>query len=374
MKTPASLFKTLLFLLLLAAGSENVFAQQDSCYTFFIHPRINHHPVAFDSINVYSQTHHVGISLYYPDSVYNNCTTGIQSFSGDFPVFQLDTKGANPFSSSTIIEITSSQNIKGKMRIVDMLGHICMEKDWMIAKGASQYRVSIPQSGMYICMVEGGGQRLSQKLVALEGNGKGTGDFNVELLGMQEGNLKDAILRSTVPISEGDRVNFVVAHTINSQVVMSHKYISSIGSPGDYHILIDMLYRIDCENFSLANCEVQVVDDASSESSFYTTLFGTYPPRVYCNVTFYDSTFVAVPTEFSGYSETPFGRCSGEYKYRLEQVSEYYYQLFYCTMTQNINETSCYTPIIVYDCDGFDFVEYYMDAVDSDGGVITRRF
>jgi hypothetical protein len=107
----------------------------------------------------------VGISLYYPDSVYNNCTTGIQSFSGDFPVFQLDTKGANPFSSSTIIEITSSQNIKGKIRIVDMLGHICMEKDWMIAKGASQYKVSIPKSGIYVCIVEGGGQGFLKNLL-----------------------------------------------------------------------------------------------------------------------------------------------------------------------------------------------------------------
>ena len=370
MKTPASLFKTLLFLLLLAAGSGNVFAQQDSCYTFFIHPRINHHPAAFDSIGICSVTHQMCVLLCHPDSVYNNCTTGIQSFSNTASVFQMAVKGANPFSSSTIIEITSSQNMKGKMRILDLLGHICWEKDWMIAKGTSQYRVSIPKSGIYVCMVAGEGQRLSQKLVALDDNGKGTGDFNVELLGLHEGNLKDVVLQSIIPISEGDRLNFHAFHTIDSQVVMTNKYISSIGSPGEYHVLINKFLLIGCENFSLANCEVQVFD-YESESQYYHA--EEFPPRIYCNVTFYDSTFFAVPTGVSGY-QTSFGQLSGEYKYRLEQVSEHDYQLFYCPVSQNINENSCYLYLQVGDCDGFRFSEFHMTAVYTDCGVITRRF
>jgi hypothetical protein len=361
--------KTIIVTLLLAIGVFNSIAQQDSCYRFTFHPRINHHPATFDSISVYNQTQAVGTKLYYPDTVYSNCATGISHYSTPAPFFQMKVKGANPFSTCSFIEISSAQSTKLRMLIVDMLGNICMEKNMTIAKGVFQYKVSISQGGAYILIAECGGQRFSQKLVVLDNSGNGTRVCNVELIDIQEEELKSVSLESSLPISDGDKVVCSIRYTIENQVVWNYKVISSFDHTVDYHLIIDKAQRIGCENFSLTNCEVQVFDDNAKNTHYYLT---DYPPHIFYNITFYDSTFVSIPTEFAEESETFY--YSGEYKYRIEQSSEYQYLLYICPMDQNINEATHYRIIALGDCDGFSIIDDFMDEFLEDFVFITRRF
>lgn len=361
--------KTIIVTLLLAIGMFNSIAQQDSCYRFTFHPRINHHPAAFDSIFVYNQTRAVGTTLYYPDTVYSNCATGISHYPIPAPFFQMKVKGSNPFSTCSFIEISSAQSTKLRMLIVDILGNICMEKNMAIAKGVSQYKVSIPQGGAYFLIAECGGQRLSQKLVALDNGGSSTRGFNVEIIEKKEGELRNDLLDSSLPISDGDRVVCYIMYTVDNHVVRQWKNISSFDHTQDYHLLFDDYRRIGCEDFSLTNCEVQVFDDCATTHSYY---FTDYPPHIFYNITFYDSTFVSIPTEFAEESET--FHYYGEYKYRIEQSSEYQYLLYICPMDQNINEATHYRLISLGDCDGFNFIDDYMDEFLEDFVIITRRF
>lgn len=367
MSTTNRITTALLLFLLPFAGGKLAVAQQDTCHTLIFHSRINHHQGGFDSLGVYNSTQQVFEGLYYPDTITGDCITGIPSYSNSD--FQIKMKGANPFSTSALVEIVSPKNTKGKVRVVDMLGRVCCEKEVSIAPGTSQYRITVSKGGTYFFIGEFEGKRITQKLIALD-DGNCSGIFSIENLGVQISEMKDIVLHSALPISEGDVIYCSAFYTVDSQPHMIRTIIN-VNGPGDYHILFDEVQRTGCENFSLVNCEVQISQDVGNSMYYWPD---DYPPHIFYNVTFYDSTFISTPTEFSELSDAFF--YSGEFKYRIEQTSDYYYHLFICPMSQNINEvTNSNLWISLGDCDGFGIIwENMQDTLWMDNAVVTRRF
>lgn len=355
----------ILFLILFAGGQYAV-AQQDTCHTLIFHSRINHQQGAFDSLGVYNSTQQVFEGLYYPDTITGDCITGIHSNSNSD--FQIKMKGANPFSTCALVEIVSPQNTRGKLCIVDMLGRVCCEKEVAIALGTSQYRVTVSKGGTYFFIGEFEGKRFTQKLIALD-DGNCSGRFSIDNIGVQIGEMKDIVLHPSLPISEGDVIYCSAFYTIDSHPRRIQQIIN-INGPGDYHILFDEAQRTGCEKFSLVNCEVQISQYVGTPT-YYDPNF--YPPHILYNVTFYDSTFISTPTEFSELSDAFF--YSGEFKYRIEQTSDYYYHFFICSMSQNINEvTNSELWISLGDCDGFGIIrENMQETLWMDNAVVTKR-
>ena len=165
-------------------------------------------------------------------------------------------------------------------------------------------------------------------------------------------------------ISNGDNIRCYSFYTVSSNPIRIMKNFQ-VDRYGDYHILFDSFQNVGCDNFSLSNCEARIFDRSTRVSS-------TYPPNTYYHVQFSDSTFVSIPTEFSSESEA--FSYSGEYKYRIEPVSEYEYKFYVCQMNENLAEATNFLTISLGDCDGFTIIrETIQTILLMDNVIIDRR-
>ena len=343
-------------------GGNVIVAQQDSCHTIICHSQINHHTASFDSLMVWNVTQNTMRMLYYPDTLISDCTTGIYPYSWNNSKFQLIMKGPNPFNGSTLIEVESSVNAHGRMSIVDMMGNIYTAKEVEIHAGVSQYSINIQKGGIYFILVECENQRATQKLIALSG-GSGARNCSIDCAGVQAKWKNDLTLRSAMPLSEGDIVRCYAYYTVDAHPVRIMRTVQ-IDNGSDYHLIFDCFQNIGCDDFSLANCEVQIFDDYPSDPP-------TYPPHLCYNVFFSDSTFISTPADF--YMESDAFSYSGEYNYRIEPVTEYDYKLYICPIDQDISETTHYLWLTLGDCDGFSLIQESMQDVLLMVNVIVIR-
>lgn len=366
MKT-STLFQTFLLALLMAAaggGWNYAVCQEDSCHTLLIHSQVNHHAAPFDSLLFQNLTQNISQWFYYPDTVLSNCVLGIHSYPTTQPVIQVDVIGANPFSTHVFVGVFSSKNTKGKMRIVDMMGHVCREMDIVICEGTSQYKISIAKGGTYLLLVESEGCRAVQKLISLKATGSSE-SFDIEFIGTSEKEMTKETRDIAASISNGDHIRCYAFYTVSSNPIRIMKNIQ-INRYGDYHIVFDSFQNIGCDNFSLSNCELRIIDKNTND-------YSTYPPHTYYHVLFSDSTFVSTPTEFSSESEA--FSFTGEYKYRIEPFSEYEYKFYVCQINENLAEATNFLTVSLGDCDGFTIIrETAQTILLMDNVIIDRRF
>ena len=364
MKTRSSLHPLIFLALLQVAGGFSAKAQVDSCHTILFHSLINHHMAPFDSLLFENLTAHTAQWLYYPDTSMSDCSLGIHSYPNISSAIQMSLNSANPFYAYTFIRVFSPKMTRGKMSIVDMMGHLCYEQGMMIDEGESLYKITITKRGAYLFMLESEDGRAVQKLISINETG-GLKNFDIEFIGTSEKGISKGTMDISSTISNGDHIRCFAFYTVSSNPIRIMKNIQ-INHYGDYHIVFDSFQNIGCDHFSLSNCELRIIDRNTSDYSIY-------PPHTYYHVLFSDSTFVSTPTEFSYESEA--FSYSGEYKYRIEPVSEYGYRFYVCQMNEILAEATDFLTISLGDCDGFAIMrETAQTILLMDNVIIDRRF
>ena len=336
MKT-TTFFRTLLLVLLMAAAGNGAMAQSDSCAVNVIHTYMNGRPIQWDSVSVIVQNapyqYHT-FMLYWPDTILANCPTGVNEYASDKGV-ELSQVFPNPCVGAAQIRLSTRNLGMVSVQVMDMQGRICCQKKFNLPTGEHMLSLTLPQSGLFFVQAETGHGSEACKVLCTEGAGS---DFDIRLTSSSFQPMKNA--GKAGKGGEGqfnmtDRLVITAYITYNDSVWNKRAVVNTYFD--DYIYINDSLYPNGSVNIHFI--ETETCNDFSLSGHTYDVLvavdycqpFVDYP--LGNTVTFYDSTFYAVPgPHFQQLSYSFYFGGWFKYRYLPDQIRN----LYICSMDEDL--------------------------------------
>lgn len=313
-------FFRILLLVLLAATGNDAMAQSDSCATNVIHTYMNGRPIPWDSVKVKVQDapyHTHSFMLYWPDTILANCPTDVDEYALDKGA-ELSQVFPNPCLGTSQVKLNLQNSGMVSVRVMDMQGRICCQKNLNLPTGEHRLSLTLPQSGLFFVQAETDHGSEACKVLCTEGAGS---DFDIRLTSTSFQSMEKAGKDSKGgegQFSMTDKMQITAYITYNGSV-LSNGWTINYDLEIDEQFISEWMYNYgsinigitqveECDTFSLSGRTFNVI--ASTHMCLPTM---DYP--ISYRVTFGDSTLYSEPAEFSAYSSSTW-RFNGEYKYR----------------------------------------------------------
>ena len=319
MKT-SPFFRTLLIVLLIVAAGNGAMAQSDSCVTNVIHTYMNGRPIQWDSVKVKVQDapyHTHSFMLYWPDTILANCPTGVNEYASDKGA-ELSQVFPNPCVGTSQVKLTLQNSGTVCMRVMDMQGRICCQKNFDLPTGEHLLSLTLPQSGLFFVQAETGHGSETCKVLCTEGAGS---DFDIRLTSTSFQSMEKAVKAGKGGEGQFNRMDqlVIIAYiTYNGGVRSSHKVVNCTEEVDGY-TFDDWMYNYGSVNIFFR--QEDTTNNIILSGKTFRVIVGSqtclpfieYP--VGYRVTFSDSTFYSEPETFASYSSSTW-LYNGTYKYR----------------------------------------------------------
>ncbi len=322
------IFHPLFFLVLLVAGGFSAKAQEDTCAVNVIHTYMNGRLVPWDSVEVRVclppceyPYHYQIFKMYWPDTILANCATRIDEYVAADKL-ELSQNYPNPCQGESSVKLTTRTAGSVRLQVMDVQGRLCCQRMETLPAGEHTLSLTFPHSGLYFVTAETADGRETCKVLCTEGEGSA---FNVRLTSTAPQLMEKAERGGEGMFGMTDRMQVTAYITHNGSVLNSGAIdlncdLDSNGvahSEWLYHhgaINIHFTEGDTCNSFTLAGETFRILVSSNVCQPFTNSPSG-------CTVTFYDSTFNAVPgVHFEQLSDA--WNYEGMYKYRYYPAFE----------------------------------------------------
>ena len=319
---------TALLALLLVAGGFSAKAQEDTCAVNVIHTYMNGRLVPWDSVEVRVcmppceyPYHYQTFKMYWPDTILANCATRIDEYVAENKL-ELSQNYPNPCMGESSVKLTTRMAGSVRLQVMDVQGRLCCQRTETLPAGEHTLSLTFPHSGLYFVTAETADGRATCKVLCSEGKGSA---FGIRLSSTSPQLVEKAERGGEGLFGMTDRMQVTAYITHNGSVLSSGAIdlncdLDSNGvahSEWLYHhgaINIHFTEADTCNSFTLAGETFRIL-----VSSYVCQPFTNSPSG--CTVTFYDSTFHAVPgVHFEQLSDA--WNYEGMYKYRYYPAFE----------------------------------------------------
>lgn len=335
MKTPRTFFRAFLLLTLLLAGGNIAVAQTDSCAVNVIHTYMNGQPIQWDSVKVKVQDapyHTHSFMLYWPDTLLSNCPTGINEYLPDKEL-GLSQNYPNPCQGKSSMMLLTRTSGNVTLQIIDLQGRLCCQSSTFLPAGEHLLSLRLPSSGFYLVNAQTEKGSDACKVLCTKGSGS---DYDIKVTSSSSCQFVEKVGKG----GEGqfnmtDRMEITAFITYNDSVWTKRAVVNTYFD--DYIYINDSLYQNgsvnihfmetdSCNDFSLSGHTYDILVSVD-----YCQPFMDYP--LGNTVTFYDSTFYAVPgPHFQQLSSSFYFGGWFKYRYTPNQIRN----LYICTMDEDL--------------------------------------
>ena len=318
----------LLVLLLTMAGGFSAKAQEDTCAVNVIHTYMNGRLVPWDSVEVRVcmppceyPYHYQFFKMYWPDTILANCATRIDEYVAADKL-ELSQNYPNPCMGESSVKLATRTAGSVRLQVMDVQGRLCCQRRETLPAGEHTLSLTFPHSGLYFVTAETADGRATCKVLCSEGKGS---TFTIRLTSTSPQLVEKAERGGEGLFGMTDRMQVTAYITHNGSVLSSGTIdlncdLDSNGvthSEWLYHhgaINIHFTEADTCNSFTLAGETFRILVSSNVCQPFTNSPSG-------CTVTFYDSTFNAVPgVHFEQLSDA--WNYEGMYKYRYYPAFE----------------------------------------------------
>ena len=317
-----------LIALMLVAGGFGAKAQEDTCAVNVIHTYMNGRLVPWDSVEVRVclppceyPYHYQTFKMYWPDTILSNCATRIDEYVAADKL-ELSQNYPNPCQGESSVKLTTRTAGSVRLQVMDVQGRLCCQRMEKLPAGEHTLALTFPRSGLYFVTAETADGRATCKVLCSEGKGS---TFTIRLTSTSPQLVEKAERGGEGMFGMTDRMQVTAYITHNGSVLNSGTIdlncdLDSNGvahSEWLYHhgvINIHFTEADTCNSFTLAGETFRILVSSNVCQPFTNSPSG-------CTVTFYDSTFNAVPgVHFEQLSGA--WNYEGMYKYRYYPAFE----------------------------------------------------
>ena len=328
MKTRKFYQSLFLLTLLVVAGGFSAKAQEDSCAVNVIHTYMNGRLVPWDSVEVRVcmppceyPYHYQTFKMYWPDTILANCATRIDEYVAADKL-ELSQNYPNPCAGESSVKLTARTAGSVRLQVMDVQGRLCCQRTEKLAAGEHTLALTFPHSGLYFVTAETAEGHETCKVLCSEGKGSA---FGIRLSSTSPQLVEKAERGGEGLFGMTDRMQITAYITHNGSVMSSGAIdlncdLDSNGAAHSewlYHhgaINIHFTEADTCNSFTLAGETFRILVTSNVCQPFTNSPSG-------CTVTFYDSTFNAVPGVHFGQLSDAWNY-EGMYKYRYYPAFE----------------------------------------------------
>lgn len=329
--------KKVFVLLLLIVPSIVMLAQKSDCVNITLRPRVGFEKVDFDSIVIKNWTQGTQKTLYFPDTILSNCTTGVENFVSNRPL-KLSQAFPTPCDGRASVKLDVPEDARTVLTLWNIQGCVCCQRVFELSAGEHFLDIHISAPGFYLLKADNGATQTTVKLLSAR-----TGDDNDIVL--ESSLLKNTKATSDEPFfNMGDRINPIAYITwkgdVRNSALSNDCYVETDGL-----FVLDIAVRDTFPVFPLANKHIQVLK-YDQEEPFHADF---YLDEVAYEVFFYDSVLLSVqvnPIEnLIGYPYCLDGwQVQGWHKYKdstfCDEDGNVIHNLSICGMDENLSESS----------------------------------
>ena len=196
-------------------------------------------------------------TIYYPDTVYTlNVGTSVPNYPNDNGMQVMP----NPFDGTTRVNIQSQRTENVKMKLTDMLGHVCAEHNGLLQEGGNLFSVSLTTPQTYVLSVQTSSGIRSLKME----NVGHAGTNSIAYEGATVDNMPVVQLKSSSshPFELGDELSLTVYAYLND-TLMAHQTVTQIQNADDN---VTVTFPVTQNSLNITSCPV--VSVRTNETGF----------------------------------------------------------------------------------------------------------